>query len=335
MALKILFFSHKFYPDIGGIETNAEILAIAFSNAGHNVCLVTWTEAVGTTKFLFKVVRNPGFIELFKLHKWANIIFENNPCLRLAWPNLMFNKPLVVALNTWISKVDGNLGVRNKFKIFLLNRAAKVIAVSNALKNRSWPGSVVIGNPYKNELFRILPSEKRVNDFVFLGRLVSDKGANIAIEAMPFLPEANLTIIGDGPELDKLKKLAFHLKIVDRVKFEGILTGEDLVRCLNKHKYILVPSIWEEPFGTVVLEGMACGCLPIVSNCGGLPDAVGKAGLLFKKGDVKSLLVQINKVTSDPAFEYKIRQFTAEHLAMHLPQKVASQYISIIENAIN
>ena len=334
MGLKILFFSHKFYPDVGGIETNAEILAKSFTMAGHEVRLVTWTEAVGLIKFPFGIVRNPSLFQLFRQHRWADIIFENNPCLRLAWPNLFFNLPSVVALNTWISRVDGSMGNVNRLKIFLLKRASKVIAVSNALKDKTWPDAVVIGNPFNNDLFRIIPGEKKMFDFVFLGRLVSDKGADIVIKAMAFFPNAKLTIIGDGPELEALTTLASDLKLSDRVKFTGILTGDILAQTLNKHKYILVPSVWDEPFGSVVLEGMACGCLPIVSNCGGLSDAVGKAGVLFKRGDISSLVASIKMVINDIELENRLRQMAAPHLASHFPKSIAKQYLSIIEGAV-
>src|SRR4051812_33559136 len=110
MPLKILFLSHKFYPDIGGIEINSEILAYAFSEAGHDVHLLTWSTDSTTKVFPFVVMRNPGKRALFQEHAWADIVFENNPCLRLAWPALLFGRPSVIALNTWVSRSDGKIG---------------------------------------------------------------------------------------------------------------------------------------------------------------------------------------------------------------------------------
>ena len=333
MGLKILFFSHKFYPDVGGIESNSEILANCFSKAGHEICLVTWSEDTACKFFPYKIIRNPGKKQLFQVHKWADVIFENNPCLRLSWPNLYFNKPSVIALNTWISRVDGKKGIQDKLKLIFLKRASNIIAVSNALRVKCWPAAIVIGNPYKEEIFKIIPTINRTNHFVFLGRLVSDKGANLAIEAMVYFPNYGLTIIGDGPELENLKKLAEKLDLKKRIGFTGSLSGEELVQNLNKHHYILVPSVWEEPFGNVVLEGMACGCLPIVSKSGGLPDAVGKAGVTFKNGSVNNLVEVINEVITDTAYELQLRSYASDHLLAHRSQIIANRYLKIIEEA--
>ena len=333
MRLKILFFSHKFYPDVGGIESNSEILADCFSKAGHEVCLVTWSEDTTCKFFSYKIIRNPGKKQLFKVHKWADVIFENNPCLRLSWSNLLFNKPSVIALNTWLTRVDGKMGIQDKLKLIFLKRASNVIAVSDALRERCWPAAIVIANPYKEGIFKIIPTINRINHFVFLGRLVSDKGANLAVEAMVYFQNSRLTIIGDGPELANLKKLVEKLELKKQIDFTGSLSGVDLVQCLNKHQYILVPSVWEEPFGNVVLEGMACGCLPIVSKSGGLSDAIGKAGVTFKKGSVKNLVEVINEIITDPAYELQLRSCASDHLLAHRSQTIANRYLKIIEEA--
>lgn len=333
--MKILFFTHKFFPDIGGIESNSEILADYFYKAGHEICLVTWSEDNNLKKFPFKIIRNPNKKQLFQQHKWAEVIFENNPCLRMSWPNLFFNRPSVIALNTWLTRVDGKIGVQDRLKLFFLKRASKVIAVSNAVRKRCWPAAVVISNPFKEEIFKIIPGIDRTGDFVFLGRLVSDKGASLAIDAIHKLLNKTLTIVGDGPELIDLKKLVSKLKLENRVSFTGILYGDLLVQCLNKHKYILVPSVWEEPFGNVALEGMACGCLPVVSDGGGLPDAVGKAGIIFERGNLKSLVEAIDQMLNSPSLERQIRSFATDHLNAHRSAIIANKYLKVIENAVH
>ena len=116
--MKILLFSHKFFPDIGGIESNSEILANCFFSAGHEVCVVTWSDDSSATFFPFKIIRNPNRKQLFQVHKWADVVFENNPCLRMAWPNIFFNRPSVIALNTWLTRIDGKIGFQDRIKLF-------------------------------------------------------------------------------------------------------------------------------------------------------------------------------------------------------------------------
>src|SRR5687768_7808912 len=107
--MKILVLSHKFYPDIGGIEISSEILATAFNDAGHDVHLVTWSLDNTCKLFPFSVIRNPNLLRLFKEHTWADLVFENNLCLRLSWPGLFLKKVSVVTLQTWITDVNGKI----------------------------------------------------------------------------------------------------------------------------------------------------------------------------------------------------------------------------------
>ncbi|WP_018614262.1 glycosyltransferase family 4 protein [Segetibacter koreensis] len=345
MALKILFLTHKFYPDIGGIETISSLLACSFAKKGYDVHLLTWSADPTGKKFPFTVIRKPALQKLFQEHAWADMVFENNLCIRLSWPGLFYKRPTIIGLHTWISQVDGKVGWQDLFKYKWLKRATGVIACSDAVRRRCWPKALVIGNPYQEEIFRVLTDIPRTLDFVFLGRLVSDKGGALAIEAFHRLvcqedgqkKESNrriLTIIGDGPERGNLQGLVAKLGIKDNVVFTGALGGEELVNCLNQHKFLLVPSIWEEPFGIVALEGMACGCVPIVSNGGGLPDAVGNAGLVFKRGDVDSLVAAIQKINNEPNLEQQLRNAAPAHLKKHKQSIVFEQYLDLLRKAV-
>jgi len=336
--MRILFITHKFYPDIGGIEVNSEVLALGFHKAGHEVRMITWTASSGDRSFPFTVIRQPKTAVLLNEHRNADIVFENNPTLRLSWPAIFFNKPIVVALRTWVNRNQGSMAWQDKMKMYWLKRSSAVIAISEAVRERCWPQATVIGNPYRENLFRILNNEPRERDFVFMGRLVPDKGADIALKALQQLISNggqlfNLTIIGNGPEEGNLKTLVETLKLQDQVTFTGSLRGEELVQCLNQHKYLLVPSTWEEPFGNVALEGMACGCLPIVSEGGGLPDAVGNAGLIVQRGSVEALVQGIQKLLTDKDFEQQLRNAARAHLANHHPDVVSNRYLEVVLKA--
>ncbi|MCE7066135.1 glycosyltransferase family 4 protein [Dyadobacter sp. CY326] len=345
--MKILVLSHRFYPDVGGIEVNTEVLSAAFHSYGHHVRLLTWTKEKGNKTFPFEVVRNPHHYDLLREHSWADIVFENNLCLRLSWPRIFIKRPSVVALRTWISRADGQIAWQDRVKVKWLEHSSAVIAVSNAIRKKCWNNAVVIGNPYRSDLFKIMvATKKRPCDFVFVGRLVSDKGADLAISAFQKFLEMRLklvkpvngpclTIIGDGPELESLKSLVKEASLQQHVHFEGILDGLDLVNCLNQHRFQLVPSVWEEPFGNVALEGMACGLIPIVSSGGGLPDAVGAAGLVFESGNVDSLAALMNQIYDDGIAQNRIEKKAKEHLKNHNPKIVAAKYLNVFRTALN
>lgn len=344
--MKILFLTNSFYPDIGGIEAISELLASAFYNAGHEVHLITWSQDNTGRKFPFTIIRVFNYTHLFKEHNWADLIFENNPCLKLSWPGVFFKKPSFVGLHTWISGTDGKIRWQDRLKLRWLRRASKVIACSDAIRERCWPSAIIIGNTYNTKLFKANPHIKKTKDFVFLGRLVSDKGADMAIKAFhDFLSLENqykstssaltFTIIGQGPERERLQVLVNQLALQNNVFFTESLTGTALADCLNQHEFIVIPSIREEPFGIVTLEGIACGCIPIASDGGGLPDAVGNAGVTFKRGDTKALLDCISELYRNTNKRNNLRMAAADHLKNYYPEYIVKQYLEVLENTIS
>jgi glycosyltransferase involved in cell wall biosynthesis len=322
------------------------MMAESFAEAGHDIHVLTSSEKKSEKKFPFEIIRRPDNKRLIREHRWADVVFENNPCLRMVWPALFTGRPSVVALQTWISRPDGKQNLQDRLKRVWLNRADSVIAISKAIRERCFPSATLIHNPYRESDFRIIPGIEKTEDFIFLGRLVSDKGADIAIHALALLidqeirstPDGkrrSLTIVGDGPDRSKLEILAKEKNLKEYIHFTGSMRGEELVQCLNRHRFLLVPSVWEEPFGIVALEGMACGCIPIVSDGGGLPDAVGKAGLLFRRGDVNDLSVRIQKLLNDPDLIRELKSAAREHLAEHQTKVITRKYLDIIEAAGN
>lgn len=344
-SLKILLLSHCFYPEIGGIEVNSEIYARAFAAAGHNVHLLTWSVIDEEAPFPFTVVRNPSSSTLFKEHAWADIVFENNPCLRMAWPGLFFCRPSVVSMNTELYRAKSSSWFSMSWvKRAWLWRTGAVISVSDALRKQFWPAASVIGNPYRAQDFKVLDYVERTDNFVFLGRLVSQKGASLAVEAFhrvlaqlaendPGAPQPTLTIIGDGPERVNLEQQVAALRLEKHVRFTGFMQGEALVEELNRHRYLLVPSLYGEAFGNVVLEGMACGCLPIVSDSDGLPEAAGQAGLVFRRNDANALAAAINHILHEPVLELQLREAAPAHLSAHQPEAVSQRYLQVLEAA--
>lgn len=339
---KILFLCDRFYPDIGGIETVSQTLASEFAADGHEVHLVTWTPDAKERSFTFNVLRRPTISQLLREFRWADVVFENNPCLKLSWPSVIWRRPWTIAVHQWISRTSGRVSLRDKLKLHWLHLADRVIACSDAVRLASRKDAEVIGNPYDHELFRQL-DVSRTGDHVFLGRLVSEKGVDLLIDAFhQFIErparekhrEATLTIIGDGPDRRALEDQVAKLNLTSRVSFLGALSGEELVEILNRHRYIVIPSR-TETFGIVALEGMACGCLPIAARCGGLPDAVGDAGLMFESGSPSALATAMRELLDNPSLEADLRGNAEAHLERHRSTVIAQRYLSVIRSTLS
>jgi glycosyltransferase involved in cell wall biosynthesis len=104
------------------------------------------------------------------------------------------------------------------------------------------------------------------------GRLVKMKGFQQLIPLMRYLPEVDLRIAGTGPYEPALKELARDLP---NVHFEGLLDGRSLAKLFRNARAVVVPSLFPETFGYVVLEAFAVGTPVIVHE---------SAGALFETG---------------------------------------------------
>jgi glycosyltransferase involved in cell wall biosynthesis len=331
--MKILFTSHRFYPEIGGIEVNSEILARYFASQNHEVRLVTQFAGGEDAVFPFEVRRRPTAKELFALHCWADVVYQNNIELGSLWPVFFTRKPTIISVRTWIRAIDGRVRAVDLLKKWVLSRADAVIAISEAIRKDSFDRAVVIGNPYRSSLFRVLPAIARENSVAFLGRFVSDKGADLLIRALADMKHDSigLTLIGSGPEENSLRRLASELGV--KARFAGPLRGEELVLELNRHQMLAVPSRWPEPFGNVALEGMACGCVVVGSDGGGLPDAIGPGGLIFRSGDIGHLIERLRSLLRDHQLREALRAASGPHLRKHVEETVSRFYLKVVERA--
>jgi glycogen synthase len=334
--MRILLSSHFFHPSVGGIEQVSLALATQFARAGHAVKVVTTTPQSDRSNFQFEVVCRPSAPRLLELVRWSEVVLHNNISLRTWWPLVFVRRPWVIAHHTWIARTDSSLGLRDRLKHFL-TRFATNIAVSQPIAGHLTVPSTIIGNPYRDELFKRDRLVSRDNDLIFVGRLVPDKGVDILIGALKQLRERNLfpnlTIVGSGPDLTRLRSMVEQFQLVDQVAFLGTQTGEALVEQLNRHRVIVVPSRWQEPFGLVALEGIACGCRAIISESGGLLEAAGPLAVVFEHESDLALADAIERTLKDKVDWEDYWRSTEEHLRPHRASEVARRYLEVLTKA--
>ncbi len=130
------------------------------------------------------------------------------------------------------------------------------------------------------------------------GRLVAMKGFQALIPMMKFLPEADLRIAGTGPYEPHLRRLAQGLP---NVKFEGLLSGESLSRLFHGARAVVVPSLFPETFGYVVLEAFAVRTPVVVHRGGGalVETGVQSGGGIGYSSDAEMLLALRRMIHDD------------------------------------
>ncbi len=337
--MKILIYSPYFYPSIGGLEMIVSILAHQFVQSGNEVKLVSQipVSASDSRSFPFEVIRKPNWQKLLVLTRWCDVYCQANISLKGIWPLLFSHKPFVVTHQGKYCRSNGKLSWQDRFK-YLVTYHATNIAASRAVKEYIPKQSTVIPNSYRDDFFYEIPEITRNKELVFLGRLVSDKGADLLLQASANLKQLglnpNLTIIGKGPEEINLRRQAKDLNIDQQVDFVGLKVEQELVELLNAHQIMVVPSLWDEPFGIVALEGIACGCVVVGSEGGGLKDAIGECGVTFPNGDVAALTARLADLLTNQEQMSIYRQPAASHLARHQQSEIAKAYLKVFEEAI-
>ena len=125
-------------------------------------------------------------------------------------------------------------------------------------------------------------------DLLFAGQLIRGKGVQLLLAAMARMKTPRtLDIVGTGNMEPKLKALAEELGIADRVRFNGFQQNpQDWMRAA---RCVVVPSLWQEPFGLVAAEAVALGRPVVAFAVGGLPEACGGKATLVPPGDVAAL----------------------------------------------
>jgi glycogen(starch) synthase len=140
---------------------------------------------------------------------------------------------------------------------------------------------------------------------LFAGQLQEHKGLAVLLQAVTRCRAAHhLVILGDDTTAyaQGCKRLAAELNLTPRVHFLGKKTHAQTLALLGRLGHVLVaPSLWDEPFGLVVLEGMALGLPVVAADCGGPAEVLrhGETGFLFERGEAQELTAALDRLEQD------------------------------------
>lgn len=167
-----------------------------------------------------------------------------------------------------------------------------------------------------DEKIRVIPPGVDINRFYFsennhykheiltVGYLVKRKGIDYLVNAMPdiikFIPNAQLRIIGDGPEKPNLQRLCKKLCVERNVIFQGLVQNSDISKFYRDSSIFCLPS-HSETFGNVFLEAMSCGRPVITTPTIGAMEIIedGKTGILVPPRESKKLANNIIDLLKD------------------------------------
>jgi glycogen synthase len=304
-----------------------ELLAQSLAQAGHEVSVVTNQPGPKSAPSAFQLVRRPRWHHLASYYRQSDAIILQGPVLRLACPLLWRRHANVLMVHHMPVSRKSKLNLRNRFAERLARRSRHA-CVSRWLSGvLPWPIESVLPNLYNDSVFRPDPSVTRARDIIFVGRLIPEKGASVLIESVSLLKKSNdaitLTVAGDGCERQHLQEMVTAYRLNANVAFAGQVTAAGLASLLRQHHVLAVPSLMAEAFGLVTLEGLACGCKVVVSDTGGLSEALGHCGTAVACGNACALAAALGRALLEPGNKPDLEQ----HLAKHRPKAVAKVYL--------
>ncbi len=154
------------------------------------------------------------------------------------------------------------------------------------------------------------PGANKVVSLLFIGRLTHEKGVHTAIEAVARLvskhgiSNANLTIVGDGDPhyIDSLHKMIARDSLASFVTFLPAQPKDTLPALYRQSDIFLFTSIWQEPFGRVIVEAMASGLAVVGAPVGGAAEMLvhEENSLVFTAEDSTSLAMALQRLIESP-----------------------------------
>lgn len=299
----------------------------------------------------FRVVRQPGWWRLVRLLRTAEIVHLAGPSFLPLLLGLLLHKRIVLEHHGFQAicpngqlffeptqtacpghfmagrhreclRCNAKLGMLTSWKMWLLTFCRRWLSgkVDANITPTRWldrllqlPSAITIHHGVQNSADEALSVGPQVpQTFVFLGRLVSTKGAHLLLQAAHHTKAKGLAfqvkIVGDGPERANLENLARSLKLDDWVTFLGNVPPAELEHALRGASALVMPSLSGEVFGLAAAENMMCGRLSIVSDIGALSEVVGDSGLLFPPGDVQGLAACLEQAIKFPELTGALRQ---------------------------
>ncbi|MDE2179513.1 MAG: glycosyltransferase family 4 protein [candidate division NC10 bacterium] len=336
--MRILLYSRVFPPAVGGMERFAEDLAGWLAGHGHAVTVATRTPTPRAADHVrsYRVLRAASLGTLLGAARRADVIHVNGLSVKgIALALSVGRRPVVTHAGhqaicptglAWNSDGGCSAGPRpgpcggcaeQGLSVVAKVRAHRVgtqlaainVCVSHYLAGRLgllW--NRVIYNPVATRAFAAQapgPGEEGV--IAFAGRLVAEKGLDLLIRALAYLPSARLDVAGNGPLRESLETLAKDLGVSSRVWFLGERTFEGVAELYARAAVVCVPSICHESFGYSAAEAMAMERPVVATPNGALPELLGNSrGFVAERATPEALAVALSGALVDPAARSRV-----------------------------
>ena len=244
--------------------------------------------------------------------------------------------PIILFFHNDPQTMKGSKSIKDREKI--LDKCAAIFCVSEFIKSKFVEGIGTNLNKihvlYNGVERKIKKFPKKKKEVLFVGRLVPEKGVHFYVEAVKSLvnkyPEWTFRLIGSFRLGDKENRNLFADKIIKKfsligpqAKFHGFQEQKFVEEKMKNASIVVIPSLWEEPFGLVAAEAMSNGACIVASKVGGIPEIIKDNGILIEKINHENLLSKIDYLIKDNKLRKSYQMKAWENFELN--SKISSQ----------
>jgi glycosyltransferase involved in cell wall biosynthesis len=187
-------------------------------------------------------------------------------------------------INWSISQIDALIALSATVEEIYSNEEFEtdIVRVTNMIDPNLTPSTVdfSLGDPAK---------------ILYVGNLNQQKGVEYLVRAISLLnSDIHVAIVGDGPELDTLQRIASETGVTDRVNFTGTVPYSEVTDYYADSDVFVHPGVWPEPLNRTVMEAMQHGLAVVSTNRGGPADIISEKALLCEPRNPKALAQTID-----------------------------------------
>ncbi|MBW1816030.1 MAG: glycosyltransferase family 4 protein [Deltaproteobacteria bacterium] len=345
--MRILFWSERFWPTVGGVGISSSTLLPALRERGHEFAVITmkeysdrpeedefkgipvyrlpfWTAvAKGDVGLSIKLRRRVAEIKRKFAHDLLHVFFLGPSILFHFQTRNVCPAPLLVSMD---SALPGQGTGKDSLVSRTFRAADWVTCVSSATLNKARrfmpeivSHSSLIYQGRKPPGLMPAPLPSKAPTLLCLGRLAIEKGFDLALIAFASMferhPHVRLVVAGDGPERPALEQQARKLGINDAVDFLGWVAPNKVSELINTSTIVVMPSR-REGLPQVAMEAALMARPVVAARVGGVPEIVvhGQTGLLVGQEDSSALADAVEFLVAHPEKAAQMGQAARERV---------------------
>ena len=358
MKNNLLHLTPFYHPNIGGVETHLTDLVSTLDPQKYRQLILTYSP-ITTPNTKFKKTEKIGQNIIIRRFNWigGNLFhkLEKHPLLNTLYltPYLLIRsilyilyhqpkidlihahglnsaliglilkkifkiKKLIVSIYSSYDNVPVSPVSQKLIKYILTSAQAVLTQSDSSVKQFKKLGLNNVHRYYHwIDLKRFSPLTKnRQFTLLFVGRMIPQKGAYLLAKIANKFPQINFQFIGRGPDYLKIKKLKQkNIKLLSNIDYSK------LPHFYQKSHLLIIPSQYQEGWGRVAMESLACGTPVIASNLGGLTELLDSSVSLLIKPTAKNLSLAINKILNQPDLYQKLQKNSRPYALKHFSSK--------------